>query len=79
MSELAWLIPLFPILAALWIGLGSLAGWNRGEAGERHTARTAVWASLLPLLLLLVLDIQALLVAPLGQVVAGQWLASGSY
>jgi len=79
MSDLAWLVPLLPMLAAIWIGLGSLAGWNRGERGERQTARAAVWATLLSLLLLLVLDIQALLTTPQGQVVAGQWLASGSY
>ena len=41
MAELAWLIPALPLLAAAVIGVGYLAGSNRGEAGERLTAGLA--------------------------------------
>ena len=79
-ESLVWLVPVLPWLAAAWIGIGWLSGRNRGETGERGTARVASGAALLSLLLLLVLAGQALWhgAAP-GQVVLGQWLASGEY
>ena len=68
------LIPLLPVLAAVWIALGLLSGRNRGEGGERQTARVAMWSLLLSLLGLLWLDAQALLagVAP-GHFVIADW------
>ncbi|MCA1803770.1 MAG: hypothetical protein LC646_00010 [Xanthomonadaceae bacterium] len=79
-ESLVWLVPLLPWLAAGWIGIGWLLGRNRGEAGERGTARVASGTALLALLILLVLDVQALWTgAAPGQVVLGQWLASGEY
>jgi NADH:ubiquinone oxidoreductase subunit 5 (subunit L)/multisubunit Na+/H+ antiporter MnhA subunit len=75
----AWLIPLLPLLAALWIGVGVVAGWNLGEQGERGTARIALWSATVSFLLLLVLDAQALLNGVPGQLVFGDWLSSGEY
>ncbi|MCU0836084.1 MAG: hypothetical protein MUC77_16885 [Chromatiaceae bacterium] len=71
------LIPLPPLLAALWIALGFALGRDRGEAGERGTARVALSAAGLSLLLVLAADVQALLLGPPGQIEAGTWLASG--
>lgn len=79
MARLAWLIPFLPLLAAAVIGLGYLAGVNRGEAGERQTGRIAVGAAALSLLLVLILDGLALLHGAPGQVRLGSWLHSGEY
>ena len=73
------LIPLFPLLAALWIALGFVFDWNRGESGERETARSAIWAGTASFLLLLALDAHALLTSPPGTLVLSGWLASGNY
>lgn len=72
------LIPTLPLLAGLWIGLGVIFKWNRGETGERETAYTAVGATLVVFLLLLALDIYSLIQAPLGKVVISRWLESGN-
>ncbi|WP_020393634.1 proton-conducting transporter membrane subunit [Thiolinea disciformis] len=48
MSKLAFmiaLVPLLPLLAAAWIALGYMLGWNRGEAGERETHWVALSAA----------------------------------
>jgi NADH:ubiquinone oxidoreductase subunit 5 (subunit L)/multisubunit Na+/H+ antiporter MnhA subunit len=79
MHSLVWLIPGLPVLAAAGIGLGYLAGWNRGEAGERFTAGIASIAALLALLLLLGIDGLAVLQGTPGQVSHGIWLHSGDY
>ena len=79
LERMVWLIPLLPMLAALWIGIGVVAGWNRGETGERPTARVSLTASLLSLLLLLIFDLRALLDSTPGQLVVADWLTSGSY
>ena len=79
LHSLVWLIPLLPLLAAGWIGLSMVVGWQAGEPGERATARVAMAAVLMPLLLLLLLDISALFRAAPGQLVFGSWLASGDY
>lgn len=78
-SSMFWLIPLLPMLAAVWIGLGRLIGFNRGEAGERHTARTALWTALTVLVLLLSYDVGALTHGAPGAVELGTWFASGDY
>lgn len=77
LASLAWLIPLLPLLAAGWIGVCLIAGWQAGEAGERWTARVALTAVLIPLLLLLLLDVSALLGSAPGQLLFGSWLDSG--
>ena len=79
LERMVWLIPLLPMLAALWIGIGVITGWNRGETGERPTARVSLTASLLSLLLLLIFDLRALLDSTPGQLVVADWLTSGSY
>jgi NADH:ubiquinone oxidoreductase subunit 5 (subunit L)/multisubunit Na+/H+ antiporter MnhA subunit len=79
MADYAWLIPLLPLLASAGIGMGYIAGWNRGEAGERFTAGLASSAAALALLLLLGIDAIALLQGVPGQVSHGVWLHSGDY
>jgi NADH:ubiquinone oxidoreductase subunit 5 (subunit L)/multisubunit Na+/H+ antiporter MnhA subunit len=78
LHSLVLLIPVLPLLAALWIGLGAIFKWNRGEASERETAYLAVGSGLLVFLLLLALDIYSLLQAQLGTVVISRWLESGN-
>lgn len=74
-----WLIPLLPLLAALWISLGYIFKFNRGESGEAATAKTALTASALSLLLILAQDALALLYGTTGQIRFGPWLSSGDY
>lgn len=77
LASLVWMIPLLPLLAAGWIGVCLVAGWQAGEAGERWTARGALIGVFIPLLLLLLLDVTAMLEAAPGQLLFGSWLASG--
>ncbi|MBF0124080.1 MAG: hypothetical protein HQL60_01935 [Magnetococcales bacterium] len=80
MNTIYVLIPLLPWLAALWLAIGYVGGWNRGEAGERESAWIAIGATLCSLLGLLWLDGQWLVTtAPFGQVPLWPWLDSGSY
>ncbi len=72
------LVPLLPLLAAFWIGLGFIFDWNRGESGERETARSAVWAASVSLLLLLCLDVYSLVQGAPGTLQVSRWLESGS-
>lgn len=73
-------VPLLPGLAAAWIGLALLGGWNQGEAGESVTAQVASWGAGLSLALLLLLDLNALLkgAAP-GSVVHFPWIETVGY
>ncbi|MEZ5449553.1 MAG: proton-conducting transporter membrane subunit [Thiolinea sp.] len=73
------LIPVLPLLAALWIALGFLFAWNRGESGEQETARSAVWAATAAFLLLLGVDVYAALTLAPGTLVLSGWLHSGVY
>jgi len=66
-----------PLLAAAWIAIGYAAGWNRGERGERETARIAVGTLTTTLLMMVALDAQALLFGFEPQVVIGRWFGSG--
>ena len=75
---LAAAVPLPPLLAVLWIGVGVVLGVNRGEAGEPQTARVAVGAATLSLLSVLALDAIAVVSAIPGQVRLGTWLSSGT-
>lgn len=78
-NELLLLIPGLPFLAALWIVLGVIFGWNRGESGERETARVAVTANTLSLLAMLALAIYDFTHSAPGHVMLFQWLQSGDY
>lgn len=78
-EKLVWMVPAMPLLAAAWIGFGMLIRRRTGDAAERPVARVAVWAALISLLLLLVLDVRALLNGVPGQVLLGDWLRSGDY
>ncbi len=78
-ERLVWLIPALPMLAAAWIGVGYVTGHNRGEAGERHTARVSQGAAALSLFLVLSLDALALFKGAPGQIRLGEWLTSGDY
>ncbi|MBT6478312.1 MAG: hypothetical protein HOK69_04295, partial [Gammaproteobacteria bacterium] len=60
LEQWIWLAPLFPLIAASWIAIGYIVGWNRNEAGERETSRVTIAASLLSLLSMLVIDLKAL-------------------
>ena len=77
MFAFAWLIPLLPLLAATWIAGTYVLLGNRGEAGERWTARVAVGAAALSLGLAVLTGIQALVMGAPGQVRVGSWLVSG--
>ena len=79
LHSLVWLIPLLPLLAAGWIGLCMVAGWHAGEQGERSVSRVALIAVLIPFLLLLLLDIDALVGTVPGQLLFGRWISSGEY
>ena len=39
-----WLIPVVPMLATLWISVGYMFNFNRGESGEKQTAQTSLTA-----------------------------------
>lgn len=72
------LIPLPPLVAALWIGLGIALRPQRGEVAERPTARVALTAAAVSLLAVLAADLFALVQGPPGQLRLATWLASGS-
>ena len=71
------LIPLLPLIAALWISIGFIFAWNRGEKGEKETARISLFAISLSFLLVLGLDIAALMGELPKEVRLGTWLSSG--
>ncbi len=56
------MIPVLPLLAAVWIALSYTFEGNRGEFGERLTARVALLAGALSLIILLLVDLLALLI-----------------
>jgi NADH:ubiquinone oxidoreductase subunit 5 (subunit L)/multisubunit Na+/H+ antiporter MnhA subunit len=76
--ELVALIPAMPLLAACIIAMLILAGPARGEAGEPLTARLTLAASLLSFLTLLALGAVALAQGMPGEIVLGDWFASGT-
>ncbi len=74
------LIPLLPLMAALWIAIGFIFSWNRLEAGEKQTSQVALGAISLSFLLVLVLDVYAIANGiPTETLKLGQWLSSGQY
>ena len=68
LADYAWVIPLLPLLAAAWIAVGYVAGWNRGEPGEKETARVAVGAGALSALLAAALGLESLFRGAPGQI-----------
>jgi len=74
------LIPLLPLLAALWIAVGFIFGWNRGEAGEKQTRISVIGSLSISLILILVLDIYYVFQDsfPTETVKLGRWLSSGN-
>ncbi len=79
MFDYVWLIPLLPMLAALWIAITYVAGWNRGEAGEKHTNLVILGASAMSFALVAGTTAQALQQGVPGQIVISPWLSSGDY
>jgi len=79
LAKFIYLMPLLPLLAAFWIGIGYLFNRNRGETGEKTTAKLATASSLSALILILLIDIQVLFTEIPGQVILGNWLSSGKY
>lgn len=75
---LSWLVPVLPALAALWIGVTSLAGINKGEKGESQTALVATIGSGGALAFLLLLGLFSLFNGVPGQVQMGNWFHSGA-
>ncbi len=69
-------IPLLPLLAALWIAIGFIFGWNRLEKGEKETSRVAVTAITLSFFCVLALDVIVYLQGSPGTVQFVQWLKS---
>lgn len=74
------LIPLLPLVAALWIAIGFIFSWNRGESGEKQTSLVAIGASSVSFLLILILDGFTLFTGfPSETIKLGEWLSSGEY
>lgn len=73
------LIPLLPLLASLWIAIGFIFGWNRGEKGEKETAYVSLLAISLSLFLVLGLDVLAIMDKLPKTLIVAKWLASGDY
>ncbi|MCK5359078.1 MAG: hypothetical protein KAJ95_00545, partial [Gammaproteobacteria bacterium] len=71
------LIPLLPLLGALWLAVGYLLNLNRGEEGERHTARVATLAAGLSFLIAGFNALNAMLSGSPGHIVIAQWFNSG--
>lgn len=80
---IAWmmaLIPLLPISAALFIGLGFICGCTRDESGEATARFIAESALSLSFLLLLAIDVMIVQQGELpGHRVLGEWFSSGDY
>lgn len=79
LKAFVWLIPILPMLAALLIAIGFVSGKNRGEAGEQQTSLIANGAALLALLLVVVVDLQAVFFGAPGHLHLAQWFSSGTY
>ena len=73
-------IPLLPLLAALWIGVGFIFGWNREEQGEKQTRFSVIGSLSISLVLILILDIYYLFLDsfPTETIKLGRWLSSGN-
>ncbi|MEE9304309.1 MAG: proton-conducting transporter membrane subunit, partial [Thiotrichaceae bacterium] len=76
-ENFAWIVPITPLLAALYIGISSLLGFNRGESGEPQTANAALGAVAFSLFLMLIFDAVALLSGVSGHIHIAEWFHSG--
>lgn len=78
---LEWLslAPLPPLMAALFIGTGVMAGWLKGEASEATTKRLALYPAGLALIMVLALILLRSAGLIPEQVNLGSWMKSGSY
>ena len=79
LEQFIWVVPLLPLAAFFWIGLGQSFGWNRGESGERETSTVANDAALLSLLLMVAIDLKAFIYGFQPQIILGQWFESGLF
>ncbi len=79
LQQWIWLVPLLPLLAGAWLALGQVVGWNRGESGEHESSLVTTSATLLSLVLLVAIDLQALVSGVAFQVVITPWLESGPF
>lgn len=79
MDMLAVLIPLFPALAAICIGLGQFTGILSGIRSEAVTARLACGAVYISALLSIVLLLFAGSGNLQGEYIVGQWIDSGNF
>lgn len=78
LNQYAFLIPLLPWLAALIIAISYLFFNNRGEQGEKFTARLSFAAILLSLLIIIAIDVISLRGQALpGDIFYMQWLKVG--
>ena len=77
-SDVVWLVPLLPLLAALLIALRLLLRGSDGDAGEPLTAGIASGAALAALLLLVLLDLAALGGELPTHLAFGDWLRLGA-
>jgi NADH:ubiquinone oxidoreductase subunit 5 (subunit L)/multisubunit Na+/H+ antiporter MnhA subunit len=75
----AWLIPLLPLIGALWIATGYLFASNRGESGERKTNFIAYICSGSSFALILWLDFTAIFTHVPGHIPITNWIKSGHY
>ncbi|MEE9444874.1 MAG: proton-conducting transporter membrane subunit [Cocleimonas sp.] len=80
LTILLGLIPLLPLVAALWIALGFIFSFNRGESGEKQTSLVAVGAISVSFILVLALDVYTFINGfPSQTITLGEWLSSGEY
>ena len=79
MDFLAVFIPLFPLLAALFIGIGHLFDRMSGDAGERIISNIAVLAISFSCFIALILLGADLLGMNSGSFSIGQWLGSDTF
>lgn len=76
MEFLIVLIPLFPLLAAIFIGLGNLFGQITGESGESTTSNAATGAITMSCILALILLGADMFGKNAATYTIGQWLGS---
>ena len=75
---LVFLVPLIPLLAVLWLVIGYVAGFNRGEKGEKQTTRLSLLVLGFSLVIMLVIDGVALFKGAPGHIMVAEWFHSGS-
>jgi NADH:ubiquinone oxidoreductase subunit 5 (subunit L)/multisubunit Na+/H+ antiporter MnhA subunit len=78
-NQLIFMVPILPMLSALWIALSYSLGNNRGEAGEKLTVTLASSGLLVSLILILLIDFIAIFFGVPGEIIIGEWLHSGDY